>query len=116
MELCSQGVQTAILNEDYEKGAGHVHRFLSMDQSLLQRTATDVENISSVLKAVRTLQDAASQLRTIVQHKFDEAVKMEDLGSVERFFKIFPLLGMHDEGITKFCNYLCGKVMQLLMM
>ncbi|KAF2904327.1 hypothetical protein ILUMI_01855 [Ignelater luminosus] len=110
LELCSQGVQTAILNEDYEKGAGHVHRFLSMDQSLLQRTATDVENISSVLKAVRTLQDAASQLRTIVQHKFDEAVKMEDLGSVERFFKIFPLLGMHDEGITKFCNYLCGKL------
>ncbi|KAK4879456.1 hypothetical protein RN001_007602 [Aquatica leii] len=108
--LCSEGVQTAILNEDYEKGAAHVHRFLSMDQSLLRKTATDVENISSVLKAVGTLQDAASQLRTIVQLKFDEAVRMEDLASVERFFKIFPLLDMHDEGIRKFCNYLSEKL------
>ncbi|KAB0804286.1 hypothetical protein PPYR_01256 [Photinus pyralis] len=108
--LCSEGVQTAILNEDYEKGAGHVHRFLSMDQSLLKQSATDIENVSSVLKAVGTLQDAAGQLRTIVQHKFDEAVRLEDLASVERFFKIFPLLDMHDEGIRKFCNYLCDKL------
>ncbi|KAF5297668.1 hypothetical protein FQA39_LY11999 [Lamprigera yunnana] len=108
--VCSEGVQTAILDEDYEKGAGHVHRFLSMDQSLLKQTATGVENISSVLKAVETLQDAATQLRTIVQHKFDEAVRMEDLASVERFFKIFPLLDMHNEGIKKFCMYLNEKL------
>ncbi|KAK5646267.1 hypothetical protein RI129_004731 [Pyrocoelia pectoralis] len=108
--LCSEGVQAAILNEDYEKGAGHVHRFLSMDQSLLTQAATDIENVSSVLKAVGTLQDAASQLRTIVQHKFDEAVRVEDLSSIERFFKIFPLLDMHDEGIKRFCNYLCDKL------
>lgn len=110
LELCSQGVQTAILNEDYEKGAGHVHRFLSMDQSLLQQTATDTENVSSMLKSIGTLQDAATKLRKIVQYKFDESVTIEDLASVERFFKIFPLLGMHDEGITKFCSYLCKKL------
>ncbi|XP_025831494.1 conserved oligomeric Golgi complex subunit 4 [Agrilus planipennis] len=110
IELSSQGVQTAIINEDYEEGAGHVHRFLLIDQSLLQRTASEAENLSSVRKAVQTLQDAASQLRTIIKHKFDEAVHNEDLGSVERFFKIFPLLGMHEEGITKFCNYLCMKL------
>jgi uncharacterized protein YoxC len=110
LEICSQGVQTAILESDYEKGAAHVHRFLSIDQSLLQRTATDVENVSGMLKSVRTLQDAASQLQAIVEHKFNEAVKNEDLVSVERFFKIFPLLGMHEEGIKELCTYLRTKV------
>lgn len=81
-----------------------------MDQSLLQRTASDVENVSGVLKSVRTLQDAAQQLRAIVKHKFDDAVNSQDLGGIERFFKIFPLLGMHEEGIKDFCLYLCRKL------
>lgn len=103
-------MQTAIYDGDYEKGAAHVHRFLSMDQSLLQRTATDIENVSSILKSIRTLQDAANQLQAIVKHKFDDAVKSEDLVSIERFFKIFPLVGMHEEGIREFCSFLRTKV------
>jgi conserved oligomeric Golgi complex subunit 4 len=42
--------------------------------------------------------------------KLDEAIKKDDLASVERFFKIFPQLGMHDEGIAKFTNYVCSKL------
>ncbi|KAJ8930476.1 hypothetical protein NQ314_016703 [Rhamnusium bicolor] len=110
LEICSQGVQAAILDSDYEKGAAHVHRFLSMDQSLLKRTANDMDNVSNMLRSVRTLQDAASQLRAIVEHKFNEAVNTEDLVSIERFFKIFPLLGMHEEGIKEFCTYLRTKI------
>jgi hypothetical protein len=45
-----------------------------------------------------------------VTQKFDEAVRAEDLASVERFFKIFPLLGMQEEGLVKFSLYLCSKV------
>ncbi|XP_030749484.1 conserved oligomeric Golgi complex subunit 4 isoform X2 [Sitophilus oryzae] len=110
LEICSQGVQQAILDLDYEKGAAHVHRFLSMDQSLLKKTANDMNNVSNMLKSVRTLQEAAAQLRAIVEHKFSEAVNNEDLGSIERFFKIFPLLGMHEEGIKEFCTYLRIKL------
>lgn len=42
--------------------------------------------------------------------KLDEAIKKDDLASVERFFKIFPQLGMHDEGIVKFTTYVCSKL------
>lgn len=115
MEYCSQGVQKAIIDEDYEQGAAHIHRFLSIDQQLLQRTASDVENVSGVLKSVRTLQDAADQLRDIIKHKFDDAVRMHDLSSIERFLKIFPLLGMHEEGIKEFCYYLSTKVFPYLL-
>lgn len=42
--------------------------------------------------------------------KLDDAIKKDDLASVERFFKIFPQLGMHDEGIIKFTTYVCSKL------
>lgn len=87
-----------------------------MDQQLLERTAEDVSgDPSTISSSLFTLQQAAVQLRTVVTHKFDEAVKSEDLASVERFFKIFPLLGMHLEGLKKFCSYLCSKVISLLL-
>jgi hypothetical protein len=111
LQLCSEGVATALRNEDYEQGAAHVHRFLLMDQQLLEKTADDVSgDHTSVTSSLATLQQAANQLRTVVTNKFDESVKFEDLASVERFFKIFPLLGMHNDGIIKFCHYLCTKV------
>lgn len=101
----------AIRSEDFEKGAAHINRFLTMDEKLLQRTADDVsESITSVSQAFHTLTEATSQLRQIISHKFDEAVAKDDLASVERFFKIFPLIGMHSEGIAKFGNYICVKV------
>ncbi|XP_062545749.1 conserved oligomeric Golgi complex subunit 4 [Armigeres subalbatus] len=111
LQLCSQGVITAIKEEDFEKGALHVNRFLSMDKNLLQKTADDVSgSITSVSKAVSTLEQAATQIRQVVNQKFDEAVKKDDLASAERFFKIFPLLGMHDEGLEKFMLYICSKL------
>lgn len=48
--------------------------------------------------------------REIVKVKLDEAIKRDDMASVERFFKIFPQLGMHDEGIAKFTQYVCSKL------
>lgn len=82
-----------------------------MDQNLLEQTANDIaKNASSVAQSVATLQEATRQLQSVIKHKFDEAVKKEDIASIERFFKIFPLLRMHEEGLHKFSTFLCSKV------
>nr|CAD7453185.1 unnamed protein product [Timema tahoe] len=113
LQLCSDGVQTALRSEDYEKAAGHVHRFLSMDQNLLIQTADDVaEDCTSVTNSSTLLEEAATRLSKVVTAKFDEAVRSQDLASVERFFKIFPLLGLHDQGLAKFSHYLCSKLQE----
>ena len=39
-----------------------------------------------------------------------QAVHSGDAGSVERFFKIFPRLGLHEEGIIKFGKYLSAQI------
>lgn len=111
LQVCSQGVIAAIKSEDFEKGASHIQRFLSMDEKLLQRTADDVSgSITTVSLAFNTLTEATKKMRQNVVQKFDEAVAKDDLASVERFFKIFPLLGMHDDGIAKFAMYICTKL------
>lgn len=43
LQLCSDGVTAALSGDDYEKAAAHVHRFLTMDQSLLEQTADDMQ-------------------------------------------------------------------------
>lgn len=35
LKLCSDGVKTALAEEDYEQAAAHLHRFLAMDESKL---------------------------------------------------------------------------------
>jgi len=78
---------------------------------LLRRTADDVQgSITSVSDAVKTLEDATEKTRVLIAKRFDEAVKADDLASVERFFKIFPLVGCHRTGIEKFSLYICQKL------
>ncbi|CAL8096841.1 unnamed protein product [Orchesella dallaii] len=110
LQQCSEGVATAMQNEDYEQAAAHVHRFLTMDETLLKHTARDVSEGRTMDASFHRLHDAENQLKKVVAEKFDEAVKDDDLASVERFFKIFPLLNMHDDGLRRFTNYLSTKL------
>ncbi|XP_077787908.1 conserved oligomeric Golgi complex subunit 4 isoform X1 [Podarcis muralis] len=109
LTFCMDGVQTALRNEDYEQAAAHIHRYLSLDKSVIELSRQGREG--SIIEAnLKLLQEAEQRLKVIVTEKFDIATKQEDLPQVERFFKIFPLLGLHEEGLSKFSEYLCKQV------
>ena len=120
LKFCTDGIQKALMTEDYEQAAAHIHRFLSMDESDLRNYAVDegpsggkVENglnASSMDEAFIKLHEAEIKLKNIVMKRFDEAVRDDDVASVERYFKIFPLLNQHQEGLKKFSTYLCTKI------
>jgi len=110
LKLCSEGVVTALNQEDYEKAAAHIHRFLAMDESLLRCTPGPSGSGVGLEGNIATLHDAEARLKGVVARRFDEAVKDEDLASIERFFKLFPLLGLHDEGLKNFTDYLSTKL------
>lgn len=63
---------------------------------------------------LKLLQEAEQRLKAIVAEKFAITTKEGDLPQVERFFKIFPLLGLHEEGLSKFSEYLCKQVRTLV--
>uniref|UniRef100_A0A1B6DE98 Conserved oligomeric Golgi complex subunit 4 n=2 Tax=Clastoptera arizonana TaxID=38151 RepID=A0A1B6DE98_9HEMI len=111
LQLCSDGVTAALSSDDYEKAAAHVHRFLTMDQNLLEQTADDMQqDCATVSNSLSLLRTAAGQLQNIIVLRFKEAVQADDLASVERFFKLFPLVNMHDYGLEKFSRFLCTKL------
>ena len=58
-------------------------------------------------EAFHNLHQAESNLREIILKKFEDAVRSNDQGNVERFFKIFPLLNQHELGLRNYSNYLC---------
>lgn len=64
---------------------------------------------------LKLLQEAEQRLRAIVTEKFAAATEAGDLPQVERFFKIFPLLGLHEDGLSKFSEYLCKQVRPLVV-
>uniref|UniRef100_A0A672U3Z4 Conserved oligomeric Golgi complex subunit 4 N-terminal domain-containing protein n=1 Tax=Strigops habroptila TaxID=2489341 RepID=A0A672U3Z4_STRHB len=38
LKFCVDGVQTTLQNEDYEQAAAHIHRYLSLDKSVIEGT------------------------------------------------------------------------------
>ncbi|KAM9182655.1 conserved oligomeric Golgi complex subunit 4 [Mergus octosetaceus] len=109
LKFCMDGVQTALRGEDYEQAAAHIHRYLSLDKSVIELSRQGKEG--GIIDAnLKLLQESEQRLKAIVTEKFDAAMKQGDLPQVERFFKIFPLLGLHEEGLSKFSEYLCKQV------
>ncbi|CAH2323868.1 conserved oligomeric Golgi complex subunit 4 [Pelobates cultripes] len=109
LKFCMDGVQTALRNEEYEQAAAHIHRYLCLDKSVIELSRQGKEG-SMIDASLQHLQEAEQRLKVLVGDKFDAATKAGDLPQVERFFKIFPLLGLHEEGIRKFSEYLCRQV------
>ena len=58
------------------------------------------------------LQESKTRLHQIVNEKYDQAVHQNDIPQMERFFKIFPLIGLSESGLEKFATYLCNQINQ----
>ena len=57
-----------------------------------------------------TLRNAAADLKIMIENNFDAAVDAGDTSSMERFFKLFPLLNDHANGLRRFGAYLSHKI------
>lgn len=47
LKFCTQNIEKALLNDDYEQAAAHIHRFLSLDENNLKKSALINENLGS---------------------------------------------------------------------
>ncbi|XP_027199058.2 conserved oligomeric Golgi complex subunit 4 [Dermatophagoides pteronyssinus] len=120
LRSCTDGIQKSLADEDYEKAARHIYRFLSMDESMLRKTALDeslsgnneIPDTCSLEQSFVKLHEAEQNLRSIVMTRFDKAVAHKDSASVERFFKIFPLIKQHKQGLDRFSDYLWSQIIE----
>ncbi|XP_018013671.1 conserved oligomeric Golgi complex subunit 4 isoform X2 [Hyalella azteca] len=113
LEGCAGGVATALVSEDYETAAAHIHRFLAMDETLLLHSAAANSTGSGSIETwFEKLREAETQLSALIERRFDEAVTSQDSASVDRFFKLFPLLNRKQQGLLKFSAFLCEKIQE----
>ncbi|CAF0710418.1 unnamed protein product [Brachionus calyciflorus] len=114
LKACTDGVTEALNEEDYETAANHIHKYLSLDKDSLRlkSVTTDLAEKNFLDQSFNLLQESKNKLQAIVNDKYDQALKANDVPQMERFFKIFPLIGLAESGIEKFSNYLCAQINQ----
>lgn len=112
LKSCVDGVQRAMDAGDYEQAAGHIHRYLALDESVLMDTTTDLAKGSSSTVSVSfgLLRETEARLKDLVRSKFAEASSHSDASSLERFLKVFPLLNLHEEGLKMLNGHLSQLV------
>uniref|UniRef100_A0A915CIL2 Conserved oligomeric Golgi complex subunit 4 n=2 Tax=Parascaris TaxID=6254 RepID=A0A915CIL2_PARUN len=112
LRTCAEGVKTAMDDEDYELAAQHIYKFLTLDTAVFQMgDQVDAKDAGQSMKYnYDVLREATASLKSIIESKFDEAVVSGDVASMQRFFKLFPLINEHSSGITRFGKYLCQEI------
>lgn len=105
LQLCSAGVEAAIKAHDYETGAAHVARYLSMDPGSVAAARARGESDPRDVMA-----RAANTLRDLLVHKFEEASRKDDDAAISKLFKLFSQVGRQSEGVDLLAKYMARQL------
>ncbi|XP_020273551.1 conserved oligomeric Golgi complex subunit 4-like [Asparagus officinalis] len=87
--------------EDYDSAAASVHSFLQIDAQFPSSSASEQRQQLLALK---------SKLESIIKAKLAAAVDAKDHNAILRFVRILPALGLQDDGLKIYVNYLRSVV------
>ncbi|CAK5109902.1 unnamed protein product [Meloidogyne enterolobii] len=112
---CANGVQQAIRDGNFEEAASHIHRFLTLDSIVFKMSdSQDVKDAGySVKNCYDILRQASIELKQQIELKFDEAKAKGDVSTMERLFKLFPLINEHQSGLKRYGSHICDKIAEL---
>ncbi|KAI3882934.1 hypothetical protein MKW92_027942 [Papaver armeniacum] len=96
---CIEGAKKAIEIEDYESAAKFVQTFLEIDEKFSDSDGGSDDQRQQIL-------DSKKKLEGIVRKKLTSAVDQRDHSTIKRFIMLFPLLGLEEEGLQVYVNYL----------
>ncbi|XP_021747647.1 conserved oligomeric Golgi complex subunit 4-like [Chenopodium quinoa] len=94
---CIDSVKASLESDDYESAAEHVKKFLEIDLKFRDSSGSSQKEELLAYK---------KQLEGIVKKKLLAAVDQRDHPSVVRFIRLYPLLGIEEEGLQVYVNYL----------
>ncbi len=85
---------------------------MDKDSLRLKTSNADLNEKNYLDQSFNVLQESKNKLQKIVNEKYDHALNTNDVPQLERFFKIFPLIGQSEDGLEKFSSYLCRQINQ----
>ena len=110
LRSCSEVVNNSLASGDYERAAAHLHRYLVLDERMIKDTVSGFSDVSTVDASFQSIRQAETELKALMQEKFEKAIVDRDEKAVERYFKIFPFLFLHEEGLQKYSQFLRGRI------
>ncbi|XP_010263126.1 PREDICTED: conserved oligomeric Golgi complex subunit 4 [Nelumbo nucifera] len=93
---CIEGVKRALETEDYESAAKYVQTFLQIDAKYRDSGSDQREQLLASKK----------QLEGIVRKRLSAAIDQRDHPTILRFIRLFPPLGLEEEGLQFYVSYL----------
>ena len=109
LKFCSDGVEKSMKEKDLETAAGHIHKYLCLDENLLRQADCSDERLS-INASLETLEKAREQLGDLVESEFAAAARAGDEEKVEKYLRLFPLLKQPEKGLDKFGQFLQIKI------
>ncbi|XP_019391148.1 PREDICTED: conserved oligomeric Golgi complex subunit 4 isoform X2 [Crocodylus porosus] len=89
LKFCMDGVQTALRNEDYEQAAAHIHRYLSLDKSVIELSRQGKEGIARIVETHQPIVETyygLGRLYTLIKHLQVECDRQVE-NVVDKFIK-----------------------------
>uniref|UniRef100_A0A7S3DAL3 Conserved oligomeric Golgi complex subunit 4 n=1 Tax=Palpitomonas bilix TaxID=652834 RepID=A0A7S3DAL3_9EUKA len=102
LESCSQGVEEAMKREDFISAAKYMQTFLEAEGNA-GRGETGL--LEGDLDKLRVLKGAEGRLKSTLQRRFEDAASAGDRVAATTFVKLFPLVGLRDEGMDVFVRH-----------
>ncbi|KAA8532647.1 hypothetical protein F0562_032537 [Nyssa sinensis] len=93
---CIDGVKKALETEDFESAAKYVQTFLQLDAKYKDSGSDQREQLLASKK----------QLEGIVRRRLSAAVDQRDHPTILRFIRLYSPLGLEEEGLQVYVNYL----------
>lgn len=92
-------------------GSRALHRESDIDtrqQSVIEKEI--LINPKLMNSALKDLDEAKCRLLHICQEKITQAIKDNNTRDIERFFKLFPMLNEHHDGLQRYSQYLKSRI------
>ncbi|KAH9305483.1 hypothetical protein KI387_009887 [Taxus chinensis] len=104
---CIDGVKQALESEDYEAAAKYVETFLNLDAKYSDSIVTASEGSRETATEQRKqLLESKQKLEGIIKKRISTAIEERDHSTILRFIKLFPALGLEEEGLQLYVSYL----------
>eukprot|EP00963_Diacronema_lutheri_P014079 scaffold2858_cov659-Pavlova_lutheri.AAC.50 len=93
--------------QDYERAAQYVSKFIELDSDVGNLPFLDTKQLSDQKTSMMA---SRARLEEIVREKFKEAANNNNHTEAFRFGKLYPLLGIRDEGLQAVTSYVRSVV------
>lgn len=109
LKHCAAEAEKALSEDRFEEASGHISKFLNTKDDVLQLSSQLIHD-GAAHESVEKLHRIRAKLADIIEQQFKRAAQKGDTRSIERFCKLFPLIGKRSDGLKRFTDHVCSVI------